>query len=62
MKILSRASAKKEDRNSYGFHILHCYWSFSSDIKAVKGLKTGTECIIHTSADVMVFGAVEDRD
>jgi len=31
---------KKEDRNSKGFHILHFYWSFSSDIMAVKGLST----------------------
>ena len=31
---------KKEDRNSKGFHILHFYWSFSSDIVAVKGLST----------------------
>ena len=30
---------KKEDRNSYGFQILHFYWLFSSDIMAVKGLK-----------------------
>ena len=27
-----------EDRSSYGFHILQFYWSFSSDIMAVKGL------------------------
>ena len=27
---------KKEDKE--GFQISHCYWSFSSDIMAVKGL------------------------
>ena len=29
---------KKEDKKSEGFQILHFYWSFSSDIMAVKGL------------------------
>ena len=38
MKILSHASAKKEDKNDQGFQIWHFYWSFSSDIMAVKGL------------------------
>ena len=29
---------ENEDRNSSGFQISHFYWSFSSDIIAVKGL------------------------
>ena len=31
---------EKEDKKAYGFQILHFYWSFSSDLMAVKGLKT----------------------
>ena len=38
MKILSHASAKKETKKAEGFQISRLYWSFSSDIKAVKGL------------------------
>ena len=38
MKIVSRASTKK-DKRAEGFQILHFHWSFSSDIMAVKGLK-----------------------
>ena len=34
MKILSQKKAKKAE----GFQIWHCYWLFSSDIMAVKGL------------------------
>ena len=30
--------SEKEDKKAEGFQILHCYWSFSSDILAVKGL------------------------
>ena len=30
-------SAKTEDKKAEGFQILHFYWSFSSDIMAVKG-------------------------
>ena len=30
---------EKEDRNSYGFELLHCYWSLSSDNVEVKGLR-----------------------
>ena len=29
---------KKEDKKAEGFQISHFYWSFSSDIMAVKGL------------------------
>ena len=31
---------EKEDKKAYGLQILHFYWSFSSDLMAVKGLKT----------------------
>ena len=41
MKIISRAIAKKKTETVKGFDIFHFYWSFSSDIMAVKGL-TGT--------------------
>ena len=29
---------EKDDKKAEGFQILHFYWSFSSDIMAVKGL------------------------
>ena len=31
---------EKEDKKAKGFLISHFYWSFSSDIIAVKGLKS----------------------
>ena len=42
MKIISRDSAKKEDKKASGFQIPHFYGSFSNDIMAMKGL-TSTE-------------------
>ena len=42
MKTLSHANSKKkekgEEKKAYGFQISHFYWSFSSDITAMKGL------------------------
>ena len=38
IKVLSHANVKKKT-NVLGFKISHFYWSFSSDIIAVKGLK-----------------------
>ena len=40
MKILSHASVKKTTKKADGFQILHFYGSFSSNLLAVKGLKT----------------------
>ena len=40
MKILSRASAKKEDRELNGFKFYTFIGRFSNDIVAVKGLST----------------------
>ena len=37
MKILS-CQCEKENKKGEGFHILHLYWSFSSDITAMKDL------------------------
>ena len=37
IKIVSHASAKKK-KMAHGFQISHCYWSFSSNIMAVKWL------------------------
>ena len=37
---------EKEDRNSLEFKIWHFYWSFSSDVMAVKGLNTWLDIII----------------
>ena len=43
-RILSHASAKKEKTETVtGFKLLHFYWSFSSDIMAVKGLMFQTK-------------------
>ena len=41
-KSFHMTSVKNKDRNSDGFQILHFYWSFSSDIMAVKGLSAPT--------------------
>jgi len=43
MIILLHASAKKENIKASGFEIWHCYWSFSSDIMAVKGFNLEEE-------------------
>ena len=41
MKILSRASAaKQKTKRAQGFKNLHFHWSFSSDIMALKCLRT----------------------
>ena len=39
MEVLSRANAKKEKEDAKLFRLSHFYWSFSSEIVAVKGLK-----------------------
>ena len=39
-----QSQCKKENKKAEGFQISHFYWSFSSDIMAVKGL-TNTEVV-----------------
>ena len=46
---------KKEEENAEGFQILHCYWSFLSDIIAVKGLRAAT---LHVHPCVWVWLAL----
>ena len=43
MKILSPARAKTEGKKTSVFQISHFYWSVSSDIMAVKGLRLQPE-------------------
>ena len=38
-----------EDKNTDGFQILHFYWSFSSDIMAVKGLSCWSSLLLSFS-------------
>ena len=38
-----------EDKNADGFQILHFYWSFSSDIVAVKGLSCWSSLLLSFS-------------
>jgi len=46
---------KKEEENAEGFQILHFYWSFLSDIIAVKGLRAAT---LHVHPCVWVWLAL----
>ena len=48
MKILSYGNVKKKTKGLKGFQILHFHWSFSSDIKAVKGLRSLMDSLLIT--------------
>ena len=48
-KSFHRPVRKKENKNALGFETSHFYWSFSSDIMAVKGLNTFTACQMKTT-------------
>ena len=51
IKLFSHASEKKRNRKDEEFQISHFYWSFSSDIIAMKGLRCVCDLLlayIHT--------------
>ena len=57
IKILSHASAKKEEnKKAEGLQISHFYWSFSRDNVAVKGLNPPS----HT--EEAIHGIIHQRD
>jgi len=45
VKILSDANVKKKEKRLIGVHILHFYWSFSSDIWQQKGSNETMGCV-----------------
>ena len=48
---------EKEDKKAYGFQILHCHGSFSSDTMAVKGLMYTCMYIPGDSQSVQLWNA-----
>ena len=49
------SSEEKRKKKKKGFQILYFYWSFSSDIVAVKGLKPPGVCHAHFAHDLLTY-------
>ena len=55
MKICSHTNAKQKKKNAEGFQVSDIYWSFTSSILAVKGLKRAKVVVSYQ----MVFGLMK---
>ena len=58
-EYLFTCRCEKEDKMAQGFQILRCYWSFSSDNMALKGLKLPVNVFIWRNGPLADFSKTE---